>query len=508
MKSNIHRLSRLLTNICLVACLSASFLSQVAFPAAAQQAPTTAGVPPQPQVPSSFARPLTESDAAAKEEYAYSVAVQAFLFTLPLRVLERERKIRMENTAPNPDEPVAPINQLAHMRKLASAKGRLAYSPNNDTAYSTALLELKDQPMVLHLPDIEDRFFVLTISDSYMENLPNLAGTRGTHGKGGDILFVGPNWNGIIPKGMKVSRMPSNSGVFIVRTRVDGNDDLAALAKIQDKMSLTALSDWDGGKGAGLKLAPAPKLMVRPNYTGDFAYFRTAADLMAENPPAPDQADTLAQFKEIGLEVGKPFDPTTLDEPTRRGVLRAEKVGMKILIWRTHARGIDLPNGWGTLLNGGHFGHDYLDRAELALSGGWINDKEDAIYFISYSDGTGKLLQGGKKYQVHFDKLPPFNKLGFWSLSLYQGEKYQFFDNPLNRYSLGSRTNGLKFNADGSLDIYIQPESPGPAKESNWLPSPQEGNIRMNLRAYYPQEQFLKVDNMSKYLPPIMPVAE
>jgi hypothetical protein len=460
------------------------------------------------QAPMAPARPISAVDAAAKEEYAYSVAIQAYVFTFPLRVLERERKIRMETAPPNPDEPVAPINQLAHMRKLASAKGRLAYSPNNDTAYSTALLELRDQPMVLHLPDIMDRFFVLTISDSYMDNLPALAGTRASGGKGGDILFVGPDWKGEVPAGMKVSRIPSNSGVFIVRTRVDGNEDLADLARIQDKMSLTALSDWDGGKGAGKKAAPMPKLMARPSYTGDFAYFRTVADLMAENPPTADHAAALKLFEKIGLVLGKPFDPDALDEPTRRGVLRAEKVGMSILRWQTRVRGITFATGWGTLLNGGHFGYEYLDRAELALSGGWINDKEDAMYFLSYSDGTGKLLEGGKRYKMHFDKLPPAGQFGFWSVTLYSGERYQFFDNPRNRYSLGSRSKGLKFNADGSLDLYIQPESPGPDKESNWLPAPPEGTIRMNIRAYHPTAEFLKPEVMARYLPPIVPVSD
>ena len=464
----------------------------------------------QPTVvaPAAVERQLSAADAAAKEEYAYSIALQAYVCSVPLRVLERERKIRMENRPPSPDEPVAPINQLAHLRSLASAKGRMAYSPNNDTLYSTAMLELKDQPMVLRLPEILDRFFVLTLSDAYMDNLPNVAGTRINGGKGGDILLAGPNWKGEVPAGMTLSRYPSNSGVFIVRTRVGGTDDLATLSAIQDRMSLTALSHWDGGKGAGRKLAPVPRMMERPNYAGDFAYFRTVADLMTENPPKAEHAATLKQFEQIGLIVGQAFDPSRLDEPTRRGVLRAEKQGMNVLRWKTHARGIELPNGWGTILNAGHFGFDYLNRAELALSGGWINDIEDAIYFLTYYDGTGKLLQGGKRYTIHFDRVPPSNNLGFWSLTIYAGERYQFVDNPINRYSLGARSTGLKYNADGSVDIYIQPQSPGADKESNWLPSPKEGTVRMNIRNYFPTAEFLKPENMSTYLPPIQPVMD
>lgn len=469
-------------------------------------------MPAQAQTPTTSApaatveRTLSAVDAAAKEEYAYAVALQAYVFSFPLRVLERERKFRMVDAPPNPDEPLAPVNRIAHLRKLATAGGRLAYSPNNDTLYSTGMIEAKDEPLVLRLPEITDRFFVLTISDAYMDNLPNVAGTR-VNPKGGDFLLAGPDWKGEVPKGMTLVRYPSNSGVFIVRTRVTGTDDLSTLSAIQDKMSLTRLSDWDNGKGIG-KLAPMPKLMARPNYTGPFAYFKTVADLMAENPPKAEQAATVKTFEQIGLYVGKPYDPSTLDEPTRRGVLRAEQQGMKVLIAKTHARGMDLPNGWGTILNAGHFGFDYLDRAELALSGGWINDIEDAIYFLTYHDGTGKLLEGGKRYTVHFDKVPPSNKFGFWSLTLYAGERYQFVPNALNRYSLGARSTGLKYNADGSVDMYIQPESPGADKESNWLPSPKEGSIRMNIRNYYPTAEFLKKENMVKYLPPIVPVNE
>ena len=118
------------------------------------------------------------------------------------------------------------------------------------------------------------------------------------------------------------------------------------------------------------------------------------------------------------------------------------------------------------------------------------------------------MLEGGKRYKVHFDRVPPSNPLGFWSLTIYAGERYQFVDNPIDRYSLGARSTGLKYNADGSVDIYIQPDSPGADKESNWLPSPRQGTMRLNIRDYFPTAEFLKLENMVKYLPPIQPATD
>ncbi len=455
-------------------------------------------------------RPISAQDAAAKEEYAYSVAVQAYVFTHPLTMLERERKLRLRLNASNPDEPLAPINQIGHLRRLANAKGRLPYSPNNDTAYSGILLELKDGPVVLHLPTVLDRFWVLTSSDSYTRNMPYVLGTRVSGGQGGEVLYAGPDWKGELPRGMKFIRLPSNTGIALIRTRVDDDADLPKVIEIQNQMSLTALADWDNGRGMGKKVAPIPKLMDRPSYKGDFAYFRTVADLLAENPPAPEHASALKMFELIGLQVGKPFNPEALDEPTRKGVLRAEKVGFDIVKWSTRVRGVQLASNWGTDLFGGQYGYDYLARAELAYSGLVTNDPEDAMYFLSYADGNGKLLEGGKRYRIHFAKgqLPPVNPRGFWSLTMYGGDTFQFVDNPINRFAVGSRTKGLKFNDDGSLDIHIQPESPGADKESNWLPSPKSGSVRLNIRAYYPAPEMLKVENMPKFLPPIQPVTD
>jgi hypothetical protein len=452
------------------------------------------------------ARAMLPEDAAAKEEFAYALAIQAYLFAFPLTMLERERKRRVNVTAPVPDEPMAPANQLGHMRNLSTAKGNLPYSPNNDTAYTGILLELRDEPVVLHIPDMGDRFFIVTISDAYMENIPNVMGTRLSGGKGGNILFAGPHWNGTVPEGMILARLPTISGIGVVRTRVYGFDDVPEVNRLQDLMSMTSLSDWDNGKGMGKKAPSAPNMLPRPDYTGDFAYFRTVTDLLTENPPRPEHNDILKTFETIGIKLGQPYNPDLLDEPTRRGVLRAEKVGLDILKWKMKSRGTALPHNWGTLVQGSRYGQDCLCRAELAYSGLVMNDPEDAIYFLNYRDSNGNMMEGGKRYVVHFDKLPPVQSKGFWSLTMYAGEKFQFVDNPIDRYAVGSKTEGLRFNDDGSIDIYVQPTAPEGDNSSNWLPSPTEGQVRMNIRAYMPFPEFLDVETMGTYMPSITPL--
>jgi hypothetical protein len=453
---------------------------------------------------------LSTVDAAAKEEYAYSVAVQAYVFTFPLTMIERERKLRLRERPANPFVPVAPINQIGHMRNVANAKSNLPYSPNFDTLYSGIVLELKDGPIVMHVPDSFDRYFSIEITDAYTSNLPYLLGTRVSGGKGGQILFAGPGWQGTVPPGMKLSRMPGNTAVVAIRILINGDDDLPAVKALQDQFSLTALSDWDGGRGAGRKPAPIPKLMARPEYKGDFGYFRTVADLMGENPPDAEHASALKMFEAIGLRPGQPFNPDALDEPTRRGVLRAEKGGFDIIKWSTRERGTKLPSNWNTQLTGGTYGHDYLGRAEDSYSGLIQNDLDEAMYFISYADATGQPLLGGKRYRVHFDKgyLPATMPMGFWSMTLYEDATLQYVDNPLNRYSIGARLQDLEFNADGSLDVYVQPESPGAGKDSNWLPSPQSGRLRLNIRCYLPTSEMMTIGGMSKRIPPIVAVTD
>lgn len=459
----------------------------------------------QPSPPPAATATAT-ADAAAREELAYAYALQAYVFTFPLIVTERERLRRERLTGPVAGEPAAPINQAGHMTRLAGASGDLPYSPNNDTVYTGIALDLSVGPIILRMPAITDRYVSVQVADAYIENQPYVYSTRVNGGQATDIAFVGPGWQGELPTGVAVVRMPTNLTSIAVRIAVHGEADLPAVRRYQAAMSLTALADWrDGPSG---KAPPAPAVRARTSYEGDFAYFRRVADLMAENPPPAKHVGMLAMMRRIGLAPGKPFDPARLDPATRAGVLRAEQEGPRVIDLIRRTRGTPTATGWTANRAALANDFDYPTRAGNALVGLMGNDPEEALYFNNFFAADGQALRGGRAYRLHFkaSDIPRTDALGFWSLTLYDAQRFQFIDNPLDRYALGSRDNLVR-NPDGSVDIYVQPTKPGGARDRNWLPSPADGDFKLTLRIYMPTADLVSAYRQSSLLvPPIEPV--
>lgn len=459
----------------------------------------------QPSPPPAATATAT-ADAAAREELAYAYALQAYVFTFPLIVTERERLRRERLTGPVVGEPAAPINQAGHMTRLAGASGDLPYSPNNDTVYTGIALDLSVGPIILRMPAITDRYVSVQVADAYIENQPYVYSTRVNGGQATDIAFVGPGWQGELPRGVTVVRMPTNLTSIAVRIAVHGEADLPAVRRYQAAMSLTALADWrDGPSG---KAPPAPAVRARTSYEGDFAYFRRVADLMAENPPPAKHVGMLAMMRRIGLAPGKPFDPARLDPATRAGVLRAEQEGPRVIDLIRRTRGTPTATGWTANRAAPANDFDYPTRAGNALVGLMGNDPEEALYFNNFFAADGQALKGGRAYRLHFkaSDIPRTDALGFWSLTLYDAQRFQFIDNPLDRYALGSRDNLVR-NPDGSVDIYVQPTKPGGARDRNWLPSPADGDFKLTLRIYMPTADLVSAYRQSSLLvPPIEPV--
>ena len=430
---------------------------------------------------------IRNQDAASEEEWANSVGIQNYVFGLPLTIFERERKLRLDPAAVEKAKkfaPAAPINQLGHMKGLATADDIMPYTPNNDTVYSGALLELADEPIILTVPDIQDRYWSVEVADCYTENLFYI-GTRATGGKAGNHAFVGPKWKGKLPEGVIEHRVPYNSLMFALRIGVipGDNADLKKVLGLQEKFALTSLSHWGDPQKFGQ--AGVPKLAQRPGYQGDLAFYQTLADLLTENPPADAHAAAVVLLGRGGIVVGQPFDPEKLDGPTRKGLARAALEAPQLMKWKVKFRGTPYPTRWNNL-RPGNYGVDYFDRAAGALEGLFVHDREEAVYFSTYEDGEARLLDGKNNYVLHFDKdeIPPTLKNGFWSITMY-GADFQLVKNAMDRFSIGDRTKGLTYNADGSLDIYVQNAAP-PGKESNWLPAPN-GPIYMAMRLYWPK---------------------
>jgi hypothetical protein len=223
------------------------------------------------------------------------------------------------------------------------------------------------------------------------------------------------------------------------------------------------------------------------------------AALMKANPPAKDDAALVAKLAKIGIEPGKPFDFDKLDPAAAKGVSRAPKAAQEKIMAHFKTGGTR-QNGWLFATKTGLYGTDYIQRAFITAIGLGANRPQDAVYPTSETDPSGKKYSGANKYVLHFEKgaTPPVN--AFWSLTMYDAA-YFFVDNPLNKYTVSPR-NDLKYNADGSLDVYIQNESPDKDKEANWLPAPK-GEFILMLRMYWPKEKAPSIIDGSWKVPPV-----
>ena len=446
-----------------------------------------------------------ESDeSAGREAIAYSHAMQAYMFAYPLLISDREIMLREQLKKPVAHAPIAKINRLGHMRALASAKSDMPYSPNNDTLYTGVTLDLKREPIILAMPEIKDRFAIVQMTNAYIENQPYVYSPRANGGDAAWLGFVAPDWTGELPEGVTEVRLDTNMAFLAIRIAVYDEDDLSPIHAYQDKISLTALSDWDNGPSSTPPQIPEPK--TRTKYNDEFAYFRKAADLLADFPPPERHRAINASLWRIGLFPGEPYRPEELDPATRRGVERALKDGPKAIEYLRRNRGKRFPTGWDAGRYADNFVFDYAARAAIALVGLMGNDPQEAIYFYTYFDSEGEALNGDNRYRLHLEPedIPDINSMGFWSVTMYDGVTFRFIENPIDRYSIGSKSN-LKRNPDGSIDIWIQPDAPEEAKRGNWLPSPKGDPFRVTFRIYSPKDHIVEsFYDIELALPPLV----
>ena len=356
-------------------------------------------------------------------------------------------------------------------------------TPSNDTPYSWAWLDLRAEPMVVSVPASPDRYYVLQWFDLYTHNFAYI-GARATGTEAGDYLFAGPGWNGETPKGIKqVFRSETQFIGTLTRTAWTGPEDRDGLVAMQRQYRIRPLSEYTGGKPP----EPAPIHQfpawdeARANSIGFIDYLNF---ILQFTPPVASENETLDRFAKIGIGPGQAFDAATLDPQIRDAIEAGIKEGqdkLQAAIAKTTSS-VDL---FGTRE---FLGKDYvMRRAVGAAMGIYGNSKEEAYYTPYAIDADKQPLDGGKNYVLHFskDQVPPVKF--FWSMTMYNLPGRLLVANPIDRYAIGSRTPGLKTNADGSIDIYLQGTSPGADKESNWLPTPPKGRSYMVLRMYGPQ---------------------
>jgi hypothetical protein len=367
-------------------------------------------------------------------------------------------------------------------------------SPNADTLYSTAWLDLSAEPMILSVPAMGKRYYLMMLMDAWT-NVFASPGTRTTGSGKGDFAIVGPGWSGQLPSGVKEIKSPTNMLWVVGRTQTNGPSDYAAVHKIQDQYKLTPLSAW--GKpftppgpapippGLDVKTPPVQQVARMDANT----FFARLNALMPGNPPTAADAPALARFAAVGIAPGEEFDPKSLDPAVASVVEGAAKAGQARLMEEAKKQHGTSQNGWDILpSNTANFGTDYTWRAVVALVGLGANIPQDAIYPHALVDSSGQPLSGANRYLIRFPKgqLPPVN--AFWSITMYNA-KQAFVQNPIGRYAIGDRDR-LKTAPDGSVTIYVQHDSPGKDKESNWLPAPAD-SFNLFMRLYWPSQAII-----------------
>ena len=421
-------------------------------------------------------------------EQAVSDTVDAYIYGYPLVTMDMTRKF-MTNYA-TVEGSRGPMGQIIKLRTYPAVDDHAVTAPNADTLYTTAWLDVSKEPWVFSIPDMGDRYYLMPMLDGWTDVF-QVPGKRTTGGKAQNYAITGPGWSGTLPDGVTEYKSPTGLVWILGRIYCTGTpDDYAKVHALQDKFSLVPLSSY------GKPYTPLPgevdnnldmKTGVRDQVDAleVNAYFSYLAKLMKTNPPAPADAAMVAKMATIGLVPGQDFDPSKLGAFDQEAIKGVPKLA-QLRIMEYFKKAAVPVNGWTYLTqNIGIYGTDYVQRALVTAIGLGANRPQDAIYPTSQKDADEKEYDGNKKYVMHFDKgqMPPVN--AFWSLTMYDAGFF-FVPNPINRYTLSSR-NKFVTNPDGSVDLYLQAESPGKAKEANWLPAPKARFIPM-LRLYWPKD--------------------
>jgi hypothetical protein len=433
------------------------------------------------------------------EQEIQPIAREAYVYLYPLVLMDITRRV-MTNAEPKPGAQGGPMNMFHHLREFPPDGFRDVVRPNFDTLYSIAWLDLGDEPMIVSVPDTQGRYYLLEMLDMWTDAFA-APGKRTSGTAAANFAMVPQGWQGKLPKDV-VERIdaPTMYVWIIGRTQTNGPKDYEAVHKIQEGYRITPLSEW--GKAprpvkfqldptVDMKTTPMKQVETMP--AGDF--FEYAAELMKLHPPHVSDWSIVARMRRIGIEAGESFEFKEADAAVKRALEHAPAAALQWM--KSTAPSITrVANGWQINTETiGVYGNAYLKRAIIALVGLGANQPEDAVYPMSLGDADGKPLDGSNEYVLHFGKqeLPPAD--AFWSVTLYDAEGFPV-KNPLNRHAIGDR-DPLKYNADGSLDLYLQRESPGKDKEANWLPTPS-GEFNLTMRLYAPKLEVLD----GRWLPP------
>jgi hypothetical protein len=431
--------------------------------------------------------PAVAQDSPSAKEAA-AIAEEAYIYGFPMIVAYKA--LYQFNVDKSSGQYKAPFNQIWNDSHVFTPKDTAVVTPNSDTPYSMVQADLRAEPLVLCVPEVEkSRYYSVQFSDMYSFNYGYI-GSRTTGNGAGCYMVAGPNWQGETPAGIKKTfRSETQFSFVIYRTQLFDPADIDNVKKVQAGYKVQTLSGYLGRPDP----PPAPAIGW-PNFTEDAftTDFPAYLDFLLQFCPAvPEETALRARFAGIGIGPGKKFDFKDLAPAqkaefglgVKSGFARIEKasaeVGKKI-------------NGWqvGTVAGDRAFYHgDWLLRAVGAKLGIYGADAAEAVYPYTRNDRGGQPLDGSRhKYTLTFPagQLPPVN--AFWSVTIYDGKTQLLIENPIDRYLINSpMLPGMRKNADGSLTVYIQKDAPAKADEANWLPAP-DGSIFLVMRLYWPKE--------------------
>ena len=434
------------------------------------------------------ATPATASDLPA--DLLGEIATSAYIYAYPLILMELTRRIAT-NVTDIRQFSKSPMNQFGHLPAFPDATFTDVVRVNVDTLYSLVWFDVSQEPLLIGVPDSGGRFYLLEMCDMWTDVFDS-PGKRTTGTSAQVLAIAGPRWQGQLPAGATPIHSPTAIGWIIGRTQTNGKADYEAVHQFQAGMVATPLSQW--GKPyqppAG-RINPDWDMKTTPTEQVEklspAAYFSLFAELTALNPPHANDYPILHQMRRIGIEPGKPFAFDRASPEIQRALTEAGPAALNAIKARMAKAGV-ASAGWRTNLTAvGTYGADYLSRAGVAYLGLGANTIEDAVYPTAFTDADGKPFSSDSRYILHFnkDQIPPVR--AFWSLTMYNENQF-LAANPIDRFAIGDRDK-LAFNPDGSLDLYIQRESPGKDKESNWLPAPASGAFTMNMRLYWPKAE-------------------
>jgi hypothetical protein len=418
---------------------------------------------------------------------ALDMAVEAYNYAYPLVLMDTTRRIATSLAEADCEHGSgAPLNQFSHLRDLHDAASTNVSRPNLDTLYSTLWFDVKDEPLVISVPEGDRRFYSLSMLD-YWSEVFAAVGSRTTGNAAQRFAVVGPSWTGTLPEGIRVYRSPTALGWIIGLTQLRGAEDIAGVARFQAALSARPWSVCGRKQGRALVATDpflpmgAPRDLVAGMSARD--YFGRFCELTLDNPPHLHDCSMVDRMKQIGLIPGRTLDPSALSRETRMALDQARSIASSRFTM-TYQQSCTFANGWRAPGRArGAYGLDYSTRAAVAFSGLGVPANEDAASYLATKDSAGEALDSSQHYTLTFtrNQHPPVQ--GFWSLTLYN-DRHLFADNLLGRFALGTRT-ALLPGRDGSTTIYIQRESPGPERERNWLPAPRSGGFSLALRLYW-----------------------